>query len=127
MGVGRNNKVFGAPLSRTMQEVIHVRVSYCCMCSTFVVHPLRFSSLASRDTPTARARAQQRVLRQVHFGLARNIGSSASSVGAAPMPALDGKGGAAGAGDLVRIGTVVKDRRTVQDIEEESRKRRRGC
>lgn len=32
------------------------------------------------------------------------------------------------AGDLVRIGTVVKDRRTVQDIEEESRqcKRRRG-
>lgn len=43
------------------------------------------------------------------------------------MPALDGSVGAAGAGDLVRIGTVVKDRRTVQDIEEESRKRRRGC
>eukprot|EP00752_Nemacystus_decipiens_P012662 g11216.t1 len=57
---------------------------------------------------------------QVHLGLARNVGSSASSVGAAPMPALGGSG------DLVRIGTVVKDRRTVQDIEEESRKRRRG-
>eukprot|EP00903_Cladosiphon_okamuranus_P018807 g17300.t1 len=64
---------------------------------------------------------------QVHLGVARSIGSSASSVGSAPMPALDGNSGAAAAGDLVRIGTVVKDRRTVQDIEEESRKRRRGC
>lgn len=48
------------------------------------------------------------------------------------MPALgSGRGGNNGAGngsagDLVRIGTIVKDRRTVQDIEEESRKRRRG-
>lgn len=59
--------------------------------------------------------------------MARNIGSSASSVGTAPMPALDSNAGGAGGGDLVQIGTVVKDRRTVQDIEEESRKRRRGC
>lgn len=85
-------------------------------------------TLGLQPHPTAPlARAQQRVSRQVHLGLARNIGSSAASVGAAPMPALDGNGGAAAAGDLVRIGTVVKDRRTVQDIEEESRKRRRGC
>lgn len=74
---------------------------------------------------------------QVHIGLARNMASSSSSASAAPMPALgsgsgggSGGGGAGGgngsAGDLVRIGTIVKDRRTVQDIEEESRKRRRG-
>jgi len=56
------------------------------------------------------------------------MASSSSSVGAAPLPALDASAGADGVGgDLVRIGTVVKDRRTVQDIEEESRKRRRGC
>ncbi|CAM9522702.1 unnamed protein product [Ectocarpus sp. 4 AP-2014] len=73
---------------------------------------------------------------QVHLGLARNALSSASSVSAAPMPALGGSagggtnaggGGDVGSADLVRIGTVVKDRRTVQDIEEESRKRRRRC
>ncbi|CAM9964727.1 unnamed protein product [Scytosiphon promiscuus] len=70
---------------------------------------------------------------QVHLGLATNTTSSSSSVSAAPMPPLlggktggEGTGGVEG-GDLVRIGTVVKDRRTVQDIEEESRKRRRGC
>ncbi|CAM9883227.1 unnamed protein product [Pylaiella littoralis] len=69
---------------------------------------------------------------QVHIGLSRNTASSSSSVSAAPMPALgSGRGGNNGAGngsagDLVRIGTIVKDRRTVQDIEEESRKRRRG-
>ncbi|CAN0455531.1 unnamed protein product, partial [Laminaria digitata] len=40
-----------------------------------------------------------------------------------------GRGGEGpGAGDLVRIGTVVKDRRTVQDLEEENRrKRQRMC
>lgn len=48
------------------------------------------------------------------------------------MPPLGGSAGGGGGGDvasadLVRIGTVVKDRRTVQDIEEESRKRHRRC
>ncbi|CAN0030742.1 unnamed protein product [Ectocarpus fasciculatus] len=71
---------------------------------------------------------------QVHIGLSRNTLSSGSSASAAPMPALGGSGGGGsnaggggevGSADLVRIGTVVKDRRTVQDIEEESRKRRR--
>lgn len=62
--------------------------------------------------------------------MGRSAGS-ASTASAAPMPPM-GVGGAGkedgedgGPNDLMRIGTVVKDRRTVQDIEEESRKRRR--
>lgn len=56
--------------------------------------------------------------------------SPTSSVSLAPMPAITvggsgGGGGGPGAADLVRIGTVVKDRRTVQDIEEETRQAKR--
>ncbi|CAM9934076.1 unnamed protein product [Ectocarpus fasciculatus] len=75
------------------------------------------------------------------FGLSRNTLSSASSLSAAPMPALGGSadgctkasgngggnGGNVGGADLVRIGTAVRVRRTVQDTEEESRKRCRRC
>eukprot|EP00904_Undaria_pinnatifida_P007775 jgi/Undpi1/4127/HiC_scaffold_16.g07494.m1 len=87
---------------------------------------------------------------QVSIGTGRMM-TSASAVSAAPMPAIlsggkkgvggDGSGSVGGAGmggggrggqgpgagDLVRIGTVVKDRRTVQDLEESRRKRHRGC
>ena len=87
---------------------------------------------------------------KVSIGTGRMM-TSASAVSAAPMPAIlsggkkgvggDGSGSVGGAGmggggrggqgpgagDLVRIGTVVKDRRTVQDLEESRRKRHRGC
>lgn len=93
---------------------------------------------------------QKRIYEQIHVPtLSRKSPPPAASL--APLPAIvgavrGGGGGGAGAGagvdvatghggegpvraaDLVRIGTVVKDRRTVQDIEEDARqsKRRRG-
>ena len=68
-------------------------------------------------------------MNQVRVGTARKASSGPAS--AAPMPAIFTRGKAGGeakgpdAGDLVRIGTIVKDRRTVQEIEQDSRKRRR--
>lgn len=66
------------------------------------------------------------MMNQVLVGSARKVSSSPASAASMPafVPTAGGEKGS-DAGDLVRIGTIVKDRRTVQEIEEATRKRRR--